>query len=96
MAGKPRSAKQIAAQRKAAKASAAKRSKASSKSTPMRSHDAPGGGNKPIKDAKKMAGKKAGKKPVMSDFKMNPSSPVHPQDQWEAHRKKVAKAHGFE
>ena len=43
-----RSAKQVAAQKKAAKASALKRSKASSASNPMMSHDAPGKGNKPL------------------------------------------------
>jgi len=43
-----RSAKQVAAQKKAAKASAAKRSQASSKIAPMVSHDAAGKANKTV------------------------------------------------
>jgi len=51
-----RSAKQIAAQKKAAKASATKRSNASSKIAPMVSHDAAGKANKTIR-APRLQGK---------------------------------------
>jgi hypothetical protein len=88
-----RTAKQAAASR--ANLVKARRSRASSAEHPMVSHDAPGTTRKRVASAKALTGKKI-RKPLMSDFKVNLRSSVHPEDQWEAHRRKVAKAHGYE